>query len=409
MSLWEEAARLNHAPSLFKLGELYFQGKTTEPKATAIVPSEDLGKECDGHSLPSQHTTPEQAELDVVVALDLHQAVFYWGLAAELDCPKAIHALAVVHEFGLGPVAPSGAKAAALHELAAYCWVQQHHPVAAAAAGQSSGSNRRRRSSSSSGGRGGSDGGRGSAPAFALPHWLKMANGKFPEWQQRRYLAAKRPAPALASLSSRSASARGAGLGSFTPLATPRRAGAPGTPGAAVAAVAAAAQAASASAAAAAEAIKPTDAAAAGAAALAAATAQFALAAAGGAKARFVRKLEALSRAEVVSGSTFAANFEDLYLLPHALARGNGAPTPTELRAAAANVARGRAPFAVASLLRQPFQPHTNGPARDGRLLVATARDWRLPPLEAQRAAIEARAHRNGRASGGADAVMKAA
>ena len=377
-TLLEEAARLNHAPSLFKLGEIYFQGKTQGAKSGAPTPTKQASEvEKKGAGLPSLDTVSVESD-GGAVEMDHHKAVFYWGLAAELDYPKAIHALGIVYKYGVGPAKQSSAKAAALFELAAYCWVQQNHPGASAQADLSSIGDRKTVSSSNSRRR--NDKARSSGQSkFALPEWLKMSDGTFPKWQERRFLDAKRPAPALAHVSSRSASARGAGLGAFSPLVAPHKAGSvPGSPAAAEAAVV---KATSAGAAEAAKLVADVpQMAGAGAAALNAATAQAAIAAAGGPKARFVRRLENLTRAEIVSGSTFVANFEDFYLLPHALAHGDGAPTPAALRAAAKNVARDEAPFAAAPPPR-PFQPNFD----KGRPLKASANEWRL--LEGPRVA----------------------
>jgi len=406
-TLLEEAARLNHAPSLFKLGELYFQGKTQGSKSGTPTPLNQDGEvEKVRAALPSLETISIESD-NGAVEMDHHKAVFYWGLAAELDYPKAIHALGIVYRYGVGAVKQSSAKAAALFELAAYCWVQQNHPGANVQAGVSSISDRKRTSSGSSrsSSRKGSDkNGNSDNTSFALPEWLKSADGKFPKWQERRFLDAKRPAPALAHVSSRSASARGAGLGAFSPLVAPHKAGCvAGSPAAAEAFVA---KATSAGASKAAKLVAGVpNLAGAGAAALNAATAHAAMAAAGGPKARFVRRLENLSRAEIVSGSTFVANFEDFYLLPHALAHGDGAPTPAALRAAAKNVARGEAPF-VAAPPPQPFQPKV----QKGQPLVASANDWRLPPLDKQRTSkvtVESVVNHEGVLSDGRRAAMK--
>lgn len=96
--------------------------------------------------------------------------MYYWGLAAEQDCPKAIHALSLMYEHGLG-VKQHTKRADELRDLAAFCWTQQAQP----APGQI-----------------------GNFPLpIDLPDWLKKPDGNFPSWKERNFVAAKRAPPLL--------------------------------------------------------------------------------------------------------------------------------------------------------------------------------------------------------------------
>mmetsp|Transcript_32760 Transcript_32760/g.73959 ORF Transcript_32760/g.73959 Transcript_32760/m.73959 type:complete len:413 (+) Transcript_32760:504-1742(+) len=149
MTLFEEAAELGHAKALCLLAERYFVGIRIDEATGAIVGT---------------------------VGQDFRKALEYWGQAAELDHPKSIHALSVMYEYGIG-VEQSEARASMLHDLAAFCFVQQARP----AHGQT-------------GGVGGSGG-----VHVELPAWLTEGKARLPAWKQRKFVAAKRQPPPVES------------------------------------------------------------------------------------------------------------------------------------------------------------------------------------------------------------------
>ena len=96
VELWERAAEQGHTKARCMLAERYFRGRATFEDSTFGALEQDYAA-----------------------------AIFYWGLAADDGEPKAIHALAIMHEAGLG-VAQSTKLALELYDLAAFAWSQQH-------------------------------------------------------------------------------------------------------------------------------------------------------------------------------------------------------------------------------------------------------------------------------------------